>query len=374
MSFFTLAAKRLFRSLPFLVSLLLMLLTVTASLYTDRGLAEPTAGYATDSSGPETEALLERLSTYGFRRYASEQELREAIADGSLDCGAVFSDDLEARITSANLENSVLFVCSPTAHLPMLFRLELVSELLTSASPYFSTPILNELAPTADLGAEIAERYRQDILSEQGFVFDIETINGTPPKEVGFDVSLAVTTLSVFLFLMPLLTSCRLFGSQYKGLEKRLGERKTLATVFFPEALLSLLVTIGAVCLVVPLGGRLSGEESFLEWLVPAIIASLLCAAFGLLLPLVLRRADTLQMLTVPVLLATLVLCPLFINIAILIPSTNTLRLFLPTFWIFAAKESPLLFGAIAIVSLPLSARLLLLSKRKTQYRRDTTP
>ncbi len=367
MSFLLLACKRLFRSLPFLLSLLLLALTVTASLYSDRAIAPSPLGYTALGGGEETEALLTRLTERGFLRYESEDELRAAIQKGEIDCGAIFPADLETRITSASLENSVLFLCSPTAALPVLFRLEIVTELLFSASPYFSLPILEDLAPNADLREEIVERYQYEIQNGRGFVFDIETVTGEPPKETGFAISLAASVLSLFLFLMPLLQSCRLFQTGYRSLEGRLGKKTSLLTIFLPEALMSLLVTLLALCLIIPLGSRLSGQADFTAWLLPAVIAATLSASLGLALPLVFRRADALQMFTVPVLLLTLVLCPLFINIASLFPAANILRAFLPTYWIFAAKDAPLLLGIIALLSLPLSACLLLLTKSKGQ-------
>ncbi len=363
MTFLLLACKRLFRSLPLLLTLLLLVLTVTASLYSDRAIAPPTAGYVALGGGEETDAMLKRLSEYGFSRYETEDTLREAIGKGEIDCGAIFPADLETRITTADLENSVLFLCSPTASLPVLFRLEIVTELLSSASPYFSLPILEVLAPNADLREEIVERYQYELQNGSGFVFDVETISGNPPKETGFGISLAATALSVFLFLMPLLQSCRLFQSQYLALERRIGKKNALVTVFLPEALVSLLTTLLMLCLILPIGANLSGQTEIMGWLLPAFISAILLAALGLVLPILFRRADAVQMLIVPILLLTLVLCPLFINISLLFPTADALRLLLPTYWLFAAKEAPLLLGIIALGALPLSTCLLILAK-----------
>ncbi|MBO5305832.1 MAG: hypothetical protein J6B12_03615 [Clostridia bacterium] len=367
MSFVLLAFKRLCRSLPFLLSLLCLTLCVTASLYANRAIEPSTAGYVALGEGEETEAMLMRLSGKGFVRYQTQETLREAIARGEIDCGVLFPADLEERITSANLEKSILFLRSPTAPLPVLFRLEIVTELLTSASPYFSTQILEKIAPGADLEDEIVNRYRYETQNGTGFVFDVETVSGEPPKETGFAVSLAVTVLSIFLFLMPLLQGCRLFQQSYTELEGRLGKKTALRTVFLPEALTSLVMTCLLLCLLLPLGAKISGQTDFAAWLVPALTAAVLSASLGLVLPLLLRRADSLQMLTVPVLLLTLVLCPLFINLALLFPQVSVFRSLLPTYWIFAAKDAPLLLGTIAILSLPIACFVLYLSKCRTK-------
>ena len=158
MRYIFLAGKRLFRSVPFLLSLILLTVTVTASLFCDRAVSLPKAGVVSHGTGEHTAAMLERLTEYGFLPYDSEQALRDDLKNGIIDCGAVFPADIEQRITTPDPEQSIHFLYSPTTTLPDLFRLELVTELLTEAAPYFSTPILLELAPSADLSEKIAER------------------------------------------------------------------------------------------------------------------------------------------------------------------------------------------------------------------------
>ena len=359
MSFLFLAFKRMLRSLPFLLSLLLLTLTVTASLFCDRVIEPQGAGYVALSGGTESEAVQAGLSGRGFVRYETEEEMRHDIEAGILACGAVFVPDLESRITSASLEKSVRFLTSPTATLPTMFRLEIVTELLLAAAPYFSLPILETLAPSTDLRDEIVSAYHEELQSGTGFVFDVETVSGKVPDELGFALSLAVCLLSLFLFFLPLLQSCRLYQPEYRALVRRIGSKNALLTVFLPEAVVSFLLTLLALCIILPLGAVLSGKVRFIEWLLPAIISASLSASLGLLLPTVIRRADTLQMLTVPTLLLTLVLCPLFMNVANLLPAARFVQPFLPTYWIFAAKESPLLWGGIALLALPISALLL---------------
>ncbi len=364
MSFLFLALKRMLRSLPFLLSLLLLTATVTAALFCDRVIQPQGAGYVAQLGGAETKAVQEGLSARGFVRYETEEEMRRDIENGILACGAIFAPDLETRITSVNLEQSVRLFTSPTANLPTMFRLEIVTELLAAAAPYFSLPILETLAPSTDLRDEIVSAYREKIQDGMGFVFDVETVSGKAPEELGFALSLAVCLLSLFLFFLPLLQGCRLYQPEYHALEKRIGRKNALLTVFLPEAFVSLLLTFLALCLILPLGACLSGKIEFVEWLLPAIISASLSASLGLLLPTVIRRADTLQMLTVPTLLLTLVLCPLFINVANLLPAVRFLQPLLPTYWIFAAKEATLLCGGIALLALPLSALLLYFTHR----------
>ena len=363
MRYILLAGKRLYRSLPFLLSLILLTLTVTASLYCDRAVTSPRAGVVTNGTGEHTDAMMERLIEYGFILYENEQTLRDALQNGTVDCGAVFPADIEQRITTPHLDGSILFLYSPTTSLPDLFRLELVTELLTEAAPYFSVPILKQLAPSADLSHEIAERYQYELLNGTGFVFDLETISGKEPTTTGFGISLATAALSLFLFLLPLIQSCRLYDRSYTAIENRIGKRKALLTVFLPEALVSLLTTLALVSLLIPLAASVSGQTAFAHRLLPALFTAILHAALGLILPLIFRKTDTLQMLAVPVLLLTVALCPLFFDFAIIAPAIDTVRLFLPTYWLFAAVEMPTVFGIAALLALPLCSILFIKGK-----------
>lgn len=365
MRYILLAGKRLFRSVPFLLSLVLLMLTVTAALFCDRAVSSPVAGVVSNGTGEHTDAMMARLTEYGFLLYENEQALRDDLQNGVITCGAVFPADIEQRITTPNLAESILFLYTPTTSLPDLFRLELVTELLTEAAPYFSVPILEQLAPSADLADEIAERYRHELLNGTGFVFDIETVSGKAVSETGFGISLATAALSLFLFLLPLIQGCRLYDGSYTAIEKRIGKRKALFTVFLPEALVSLVTSLLLVCLLVPLAALASGQTAFTSRLLPALLTAILHASLGLVLPLLVRRADALQMLAVPVLLMTVAFCPLFFDLAIIAPVIRTVRLFLPTYWLFAAAETPLVFVVAAMLALPLCSALVIIVRGK---------
>ena len=358
MSYILLAGKRLYRSLPFLLTLILLILTVTASLFCDRAVTSPKAGVVSVGTGEHTAAMLERLTEIGFVLYENEQAMRDDLQNGMIDCGAVFPADIERRITQASLDGSIQFLYSPTTPLPDLFRLELVTELLTEAAPYFSVPILEKLVPSKDLSDKIAERYRHELLNGTGFVFDMETVSGKIPSETGFGISLATAALSLFSFLLPLICACRLYDRPYAAIEKRIGKRTALFTVFLPEALVSLLTTLALIALLIPISANVSGQTDFVHRILPAISVAVLHWSLGLVLPLVFRRTDTMQMLAVPVLLLTVALCPLFFDFSIVFPVVDTLRLFLPTYWLFAAAESPLIFGIAALTALPFSCIL----------------
>ena len=363
MRYILLATKRLFRSLPFLILLTLLTLTVTASLFCDRAVSEPKAGIVSGGTGVHTNAVMTRLAELGFLPYATEQDLREDLKRGVITAGAVLSADIEQRILAADLENTVLFLYTPTAVLPDLFRLEIVTELLTEAAPYFSVSILEQLVPSKDLSEMISEKYKNELLYGTGFVFDIETISGKEVTEIGFSISLATASLSLFLFLVPLILACRLYDRSYIAMERRIGKRAALFTVFLPEALVTLLTELLLVALLVPLSAMISGQTAFADRLLPALLATLLLFSLGLVLPLVFHRSDTLQMLAVPVLLMTLALCPLFLDLALLFPPLHTLRLFLPTYWLFAATEAPKAFGFAALIALPLCSILFIAIK-----------
>ncbi len=335
MTYLRLAARRLFRSVPFLVTLLCMAILVPAALLCGRTVAEPTAGFAANGTGEQTERLLSSLTDSGFIRYETEEALRTAISTGEVSCGAVLPADMEQRITSAKLDNSVLFLTAPTTILPDLFRISVVASVLSVASPYFSRPILEQLAPDSDLMHEIVSLYYEEQKNDTGFVFDVETVDGIAPEELDFGISFALTLLSVFLFALPLLQGCRLSSPQYLALKKRIGSRTAYRTVFLPEAAVSLLTTSLVLVLCFPVAALVSGKADFADKLIPALATAILLALLGLCLPLVFRRADALQMLLVPVLLLTIVLCPLFVDIGTFLPATRILRLFLPTYWIF---------------------------------------
>ncbi len=335
MTYFILAAKRLYRSLPFVISILLLLGAVTLGSLLGKETAVPGAGIVALGEGKETSALLALLAEQDFVLYENEETLRCAIARGDISCGAVLAPDMEARILSTELDGCIRFLYPADSILPELFRVSVVTGVLSVASPYFSTPILKELAPEVDLTEEIAARYQEEKQNGTGFVFDIETVAGNAPREEDFGERFALTLLSVMLFVLPLLQSCRLFRPEYRTLEKRIGRQTAYTTVFLPEVGISLFSTLAAIAVGIPSASLLADKPRLLAHMGSAVAAAILLSLFALALPLVIKRAESLQMLIVPVLLLTLVFCPLMIDISLLFPAARVIRLFLPTYWIF---------------------------------------
>ncbi len=335
MTYLYLALKRLSRSLPFLLSLILLLVAPTLGGLLGRQTASPNAGLVALDSSNETSQLIDILTEQGFLLYESEQAMREDIDLGRISCGAVLPADLGKRIRNVELDGSIRFLCPATALLPELFRVSVVSGILTVAAPYFSEPIIEELAPGYDLTSEIVAEYLARQNDGLGFVFDIETVETKPRVARDFGEIFGLTLLSVMLFILPLIQSCRICSDGYAALSRRLGKRIAYRTVFLPEVAVSQLCSLLCILIGLPLAAFLVGKPNLLAFLPSALLCSLLLGLLGLILPLVFKRADSLQMLIVPVLLLTLVFCPLFIDVAILFPAANILRAFLPTYWIF---------------------------------------
>ncbi len=73
------------------------------------GICNSTDGYAAEIS----ELLLQEESVFIFTEYADEGSLREDIADGTIECGFVFSDDFEQRFSGADIEGCVKYMETP---------------------------------------------------------------------------------------------------------------------------------------------------------------------------------------------------------------------------------------------------------------------
>lgn len=353
MTYATLATRRLLRSLCFVLSVALLFGVAVFGVWlddADRGLQ---AGYYTPSQGPLTTALRQGLEGYGcFISFDSEQALRTAVSAGEVNCGLLFASDLEQRLQQPSLSGSVLLLHCATTTLPDFYREVAVAELLTVAAPYFSRPVLDRLEVGRDLTPDVVAAYEALQKEGNGFFFEVQSVQGDAPPISSFGVTWTVTVLSVLLFAIPLLQACRMYQRSYQELSHRIGRRAALRTVFLPEALIVLAAE--CVCLVVatPLSVAWSGQTQLWSYLPACLISAVLLFAVATALALLLQRVEWLQMLLIPTLLLTLVLCPLYVDYGLFFPLLRTARLFLPTYWVFCMRDCEAVWGIATVAAL----------------------
>ena len=127
---------------------------------------------------------------------------------------------------------------------------------------------------------------------------------------------------------------CGLIGADFRLLAKRIGGKRMLVSSVIPDLAVRVigvaLVCGGACALSSAVGGVFS-----LRLLLAIVLYTVTAAVFSFAAAIVLRTPARLQLLSFFVILASLVLCPIYLDVSLFLPWVGYLRTVIPTYWLW---------------------------------------
>ncbi len=332
--------------------ILLFALVLTAPVFAanvSRSEIQPPAGFYLKETDAITQRIAQHLTDNGFIVCTDPSELPELVRRGQLDCGVIFPENFSELIRNGQLHESIGFYISPSSYGADLYKGHVSAAVFKEYVPYISSAAFEETPVTQE---EAVNKYFQMFEQGYAFSFDITTLDAAPPETVK-NRSLVMGAAAIALFAAALLLGAEIAGRAFMQMLPRLGLRKTVFSLLLPELLLNLFLS----ALFCGCGLWLSG---FPELIVPAALYTLAVCGTGLIGYAVMPSAKAVYV-TLPVLvLCSVALCPLYIDLSLILPAVATLRLFLPPYWLWCIPEAlplwllvaPLLFtaGIAAIV------------------------
>jgi len=123
--------------------------------------------------------------------------------------------------------------------------------------------------------------------------------------------------------------------------------------VVLPSVLAQMLCSAAAVAVGLLAAQLIFGSDSVKELAFPILVYILLLPAGAMLLSLLMPRGRNVKTILPLWLLASLALCPIYLDFADLIPAVGILRFILPPCWLFWIKDGPLPWLIAAVVLLP---------------------
>ena len=333
---------------------LLFLISFFAFGYADLRENLPCAIVSEDNSD-EAGALLEYLTEYDFVVYDSREEAEAAVSDGSVDCAAVISDGLLQRMSSGDMEGVCDLMISDRTAQKDTYSLLLCAAILQVYAPCLTQ---NALASqgyplTEEQTAEYFARAESEITPLQFQVIDVE---GNAVSAEPTDL-LPVGLIAISAFLLYGFLSIALVRRRSESVRIRFtSPRDYCAGVLLPR-----LLPVGFLLTCASCVGILCGHI-FLDFDLLPLLAAVIgyFAALTILLTLLMLLPASGHFLTCAVGLdaaVSLILCPLYLNIALILPGSEILRVISIPFLLYLLRDHPALVPAVLL----LSAALLLL-------------
>lgn len=351
-----LALRRTFRSIGFL---LLLGITVGAVLFvglSDTAGRKAPAGVCDLSRSEEGARVVSFLLENGFLLFDDPLHMEKAVEQGSIDCGVTLPADFADCVRNGDIENAVRFVRSPSSYLHEAYLNLVSAAIFRERAPYIAA---EGFAGTGVTEAEMLEQYFAMLGDGYAFAFDVVTEDGAAIPENGKVKSLTMGTVSVFVMVLVFSSAADLLCGDFPAMSRRIGLRQGMKSVLVPGALVRCALITTAVCLSL-LAVGLCEKTQFALQILPAVpVYVLLLFGTGCILSALLPGREPMRLLLPLFVIASLALCPIYTDAALLSPVIGAVRAVLPSYWLWRIADAPLPWLAAALGSLVLAAGIL---------------
>ncbi len=326
------AGKRCLHSISFLVmiGMIIVLLPFTAELGKVSGPLP--AGVADMDESELSQRIVEELSKNGFVYYAGEQALTEAVRDGKADCGVVLPQGLSARIEQWEPGKEIRVICSAQTMAKEMYLGHVSAAVFTELAPYITAKELEAFDIPAE---EVLEEYHAMLAEGYAFSFELRTQEGLPAPGNVHAESLMLGVTAVLLYIAISMSVAELVYKDMKSVAHRIGKKLALSRVLVPGLILRLVLFWLATVAGLLISEPITDGFNELSLLIPALLYGLLIAALSLAVALFCPNSRVLYLLLFVVVVAAVVLCPIYIDIAVVSPMLEKLRNLIPVYWLW---------------------------------------
>ena len=326
------AGKRCFHSISFPLMILMMILVLPLTAGLGQVSEQLPAGVVDLDGSVLSERIVAELAKNGFVRYEAEAALTEAVGTGEADCGIILPEGLSSMMEQGILGKNIRVICSAQSMAKDMYLGHVSATLFAELAPYITAKELEAFEIPSD---EVLEEYHEMLAGGYTFSFELLTEAGLPAPENVHAESLMLGVTAVLLYIAISMTVAELVHKDVKSVALRIGQKQALCSVLLP----GITVRLGLLCLAT-VAGLLFSEpvtEGFQETtlLVPALLYSLLIAGLSVGLALLCSDSRVLYLLLFVVLIAAVVICPIYIDIAVVSPVLGKIRNLIPVYWLW---------------------------------------
>lgn len=302
----------------------------------------PAAGFYMNGQDPASVRVSEYLLDNGFVAVEDQAAIAELVRLGELDCGAVFPEDFGNRLAEGDLEESIVFYTAPSSFSPELYRNHVAAAVFRERASYISAALFEGTEVPRD--AVMAE-YETMFADGYAFSFEVETVSGTAMPEDGKTRALVMGVSAILLFTVLFVLCAENVESSFKQILPRIGLRSSVKAVLIPETLLNVVFAAAACGIGVAAAG-------FPKLILPIVLHSLLLCGTGLILVSVLQSAKRVYALLPVLVVGSVALCPIYTDLALVIPAAAVIRKILPAYWLWLIAEAPGLWIPLSVAVL----------------------
>ena len=326
------AGKRCFHSISFPLMIVIMILVLPLTAGLGRVSEQLPAGVVDMDGSALSQRIVAELIENGFVCFDDVYVLTEAVGNGKADCGVILPEGLTSMMEQGTIGKEIQVICSAQSMAKDMYLGHVSAALFAELAPFITA---KELEAYDIPVAAVLEEYHTMLAGGYAFLFEILTEDGIPAPENVHARSLMLGVTAVLLYIAISMTVAELVHKDVKSVAHRIGKKQAFCRVLLPGLILRLcFLWIAAVA------GLLISEpitDGFNETtlIVPALLYGLLICVLSLVLAMLCSDSRVLYLLLFVVLIAAVVLCPIYIDIAVISPALEKLRNLIPIYWLW---------------------------------------
>ncbi len=288
-----------------------------------------------DSSYAEkiSQGLINGNSVFEYKIY-DDNQLYEDILSGKIECGFIFSEDFDSKIDEGNLKNSITYVTTPLSSKGEVVKETVYSEILRIYSDNILKESENEIYGNGDNVSEerIRNLIEQNHIYQEGndvFQLDIKEIDIKYPDGVTGEKSKIYPIqgmAGIVIFLIMFLAYGQKFDDTGNMVQKALTKREQFIYGYINTFAAGTLPAIVGIVLI----AFLADSRGIVVELLMMLIFVLLSGVWIMIVGSIFRKSTTFVASIMTIVIANLLLCPVFLNLDMFVPAIKYISLIFP--------------------------------------------
>ena len=298
--------------------------------------------FSESATGKEIyESLKDAEDVFEYKQYTDKEHLETDVLAGQIESGFVFTKQFDTGIQNGEMKDTILFYSTPFS-----MKAEVLKEAIYAATfEYISDALLLEIDEEQYGNTDELRRERLSLLNdwylESDALFELEIVEVPIEKQAENNAGVFNTktypiqgTAGVLVLLIMYLAYSKKWENESRAVLKALPQRDRnvymAAVIFAGVTFPAIIATIFSI--------MIPETRGVLTEIIAMIVLIVISTIWIMLLGKVIKNYMTYIGSGVAILLANIICCPIFVDLAVFVPAIKYIRMLLPMGWFFLLK------------------------------------
>lgn len=316
----------------FLMALMLLVLVITnkTSIPTSKNNTICLLNQSGEMGEKLVQQLLSMKSAFEFQLAENESTLKKMVRKGQVDCAFIIEPEFDAELQLGNQKGLITCVQSIYTKKANVACETIYSVVFPMISEVLLAQKQNEVFGTTDkvMLQELLNENEKIQASDEVFHISVETMSGSFGKEESrvslWDNGGSEGIVGLFIFMSILFARGETLKTSQSAVwqsRDQAEQRRYLFTYCLSTAVIPLVAGVGYLAFT---KGRL------VQYCLVFALYAIICCVWSCVFGMIFRREETYASWMLSILLANLVLCPIFVNLAAVIPAVGVINQIFP--------------------------------------------